>query len=237
MTTSPYDLVIFDCDGVLIDSEPLASRTLAETLTEAGLPFTATEVLIAFTGKSESQIRDMLRAHGLVDLDPLFDAWQARLFTAFAQELRCMAGIEALLDQLPQQLCVASNSTRLRLERSLGRTPLWDRFAPHVYSGAEMPRPKPAPDLVDHCLARMQSAAARAVMIDDSATGIRAARAAGVRAIGFVAPGDPRPDRARLLRAAGAHDIAHGCAALAPLLLCAQAPDAPLEEGPQTCPE
>lgn len=218
MTTPAHDLVIFDCDGVLIDSEPLASRTLAEALSAAGLPFTATEALLTFTGKSESQIRAELAARGLTDPSPTLADWQQRLFAAFRTELRCMEGIEALLDLLAQKICVASNSGMARLEGSLGLTPLWARFAPHVYSGADMPRPKPAPDLVQHCLARMDTPATRAVMIDDSATGILAARAAGCHAIGFVAPGDPRPDRARALRDAGAHDVAHGTAELAALL-------------------
>ncbi|MCR4268313.1 HAD family phosphatase [Nitratireductor sp. ZSWI3] len=218
MTKPPFDLVIFDCDGVLIDSEPIASRTMAETLTRVGFPMSADAVLQRFTGKSESDIRLDLAARGLQDFDSFAGAWHEHLYTAFATDLKPMPGIEAVVLALDSPVCVASNSSRIRLERSLGGTSLWPLFAPNVFSAEDVAHPKPAPDLVLHCLSRCRARAERSVMIDDSIHGISAALAAGVMPIGFVDPGDPRPDRQARLREAGAAVVATGAAELADVL-------------------
>lgn len=215
---STFDLVIFDCDGVLIDSEPLASRTLARAMTTAGMPISSQQALVDFTGKSLGDIRQTLLERGLEDFDGLHRDWQVELFGSFASDLRPMAGIEDLLDRLDAPICVASNSGHERLRASLGLTPLWQRFAPRVFSADDVPRPKPAPDLVQHCLERCGARPERSVMIDDSAHGIAAARAAGVLPIGFVDPADIRPDRAERLAEAGAHHIVTGAGALSALL-------------------
>lgn len=217
MTGGP-ELVIFDCDGVLIDSEPIASRTLAETLAGAGIPMTPDTAFRRFTGKSEGDIRAELEALGLADYDGFAVAWRERLYSAFRSDLGLMPGIETLVRGLDAPVCVASNSGHDRLRRSLGLTALWPLFAPLVFSAEDVARPKPAPDLVLHCLARCGATARRSIMIDDSTHGIAAARAAGVLPIGFVAPTDPRPDRAAVLRAAGARMIATGAVELGRIL-------------------
>ena len=222
--TRPLDLVIFDCDGVLIDSEPIASRTLARSLSAAGLSMTAEEAHRTFTGKSESDLRFHFKAAGISALDTLFSSWHSDLYAAFARELRAMAGIEPLLRALDVPKCVASNSTIARLERSLGLLELWDIFAPHIFSAEMVARPKPAPDLVLHCLATFGARPERSIMIDDSHHGIQAACAAGVKAIGFVDPNDPRPDRREVLLAAGAAGVAVGAQDLAALIIADLAP-------------
>lgn len=215
---TPLDLVIFDCDGVLIDSERLASRTLAEALTELGAPTTAEAALRAHTGKSEPEIRAVFAATGTPDPEAGFARWQARLFEAFSRELEPLPGIEALLGGLATRYCVASNSTHLRLGASLGRTALAPLVEGVVFSAEDVARPKPAPDLLHLCLDRFGARAQASVMVDDSPHGIHAAKAAGVRAIGFIDPADPRPDRARRLTEAGADHVATGVGELAPLL-------------------
>lgn len=212
------DLVIFDCDGVLIDSEPIASRTMAETLTGHGIPMAAAEALTIFTGMSESDIRVDLRERGLADYDQFLVAWHERLFSAFSTELRPMDGIEALVGRIETPVCVASNSSKSRLKQSLGQTPLWKFFDPHVYSAEDVDHPKPAPDLVLHCLERRGARPEQSVMIDDSAHGILAARHAGVTPIGFVDPLDPRPERQRRLSEAGAEIVVTGAKELVPAL-------------------
>lgn len=218
------ELIIFDCDGVLIDSEPIASRTMAETLTLAGFPTTQEAAHRRFTGKSESDIRSDLLAEGLEDFDSFASSWHTSLYDAFSRDLKPMQGIEALVSALDVGICVASNSTRARLERSLGATPLWERFSPRVFSAEDVARPKPAPDLVLHCLAQCGARAEKSVMIDDSVHGISSAMDAGVMPIGFVDPADPRPDRHLRLREAGATLIATGADELAKILSSLLAP-------------
>ncbi|NVK62029.1 MAG: HAD-IA family hydrolase [Rhodobacteraceae bacterium] len=215
----PRGLVIFDCDGVLIDSELIASRLMAEALRAAGAEITAHDAHVRFTGGSRGEMLRICREdYGLHDPEPALAGWEDRLFAAFRAELKAVPGIEALVAGLDRPACVASNSRIARLENSLGLLPLHAMFGGHVYSAEMVDRPKPAPDLVEHCLVRMGVPAQEAVMIDDSPHGIEAARAAGVAAIGFVTPGDPRDGRAELLLAAGAVAVVQGAPALAALL-------------------
>ena len=215
----PQGLVIFDCDGVLIDSEPLSAALLSEALMAAGYPISGAEIHARFTGFTTSEMVDMLVAEdGVENPGPIIEAWRAKLFPTFARELQPVPGIAALLEALDRPICVASNSGVVRLDRSLGVLPIRAAFGPHVYSAEMVARPKPAPDLVQLCLERMGVRADEAVMIDDSPHGIGAAIAAGVAAIGFVTPGDPRPARERVLREAGALAVATSTAELAVLL-------------------
>ncbi|MFC0008822.1 HAD family hydrolase [Devosia nitrariae] len=209
------DLIIFDCDGVLIDSEPIASRTLAEALQRAGIEITAAEAHEKFTGNSVTIIAQMIaRDHGLADLDGLFAGWHTALFAEFASSLTPMAGMTGLVRSISRPKCVASNSTMQRLKGSLGHLELWELFFPRIYSADAVARPKPAPDLMLHCAEQFEVAPGRCVMIDDSPHGIEAANAAGMLAIGFADPADPRPGRTEILRRAGARFVATGVAEL-----------------------
>jgi HAD superfamily hydrolase (TIGR01509 family) len=215
-------LVIFDCDGVLIDSEPIASRTLAEALNEAGVAITASEAHRRFTGNSERDIRRMCaHDYGLADVDGVFAAWHQRLYGEFATTLTAMPGIAEVVTGLQRPKCVASNSTMERLRNSLGHLPLWENFAPFVFSAEAVKRPKPAPDLLLHCATELAVEPGRCVMIDDSPHGISSAVAAGMLPIGFVDPTDPRPGRRPLLKAAGAFAVVIGAAELPAALLAA----------------
>lgn len=209
------DLIIFDCDGVLIDSEPIASRTLAEALQRAGVEISVAEAHERFTGNSVTIIGQMIaRDHGLADLDGLFADWHAQLFAEFARSLKPMAGMAGLVGGISRPKCVASNSTFQRLRSSLGHLELWDLFFPRIYSADSVARPKPAPDLMLYCAGQFGVVPDRCVMIDDSPHGIEAANAAGMLAIGFADPADPRPGRAEILREAGARFVATGVAEL-----------------------
>ncbi len=118
--------------------------------------------------------------------------------------------MDAVVASINRPKCVASNSSLDRLQKSPGRLDLWEHFYPAVFSAQMVADPKPAPDLVLLCAEKFRVRPEHCVMIDDSPHGIVAARAAGVVAIGFVDPADPRPDRASLLMASGASFIAHG---------------------------
>lgn len=215
-------LVIFDCDGVLIDSEPIASRTLAAALSDAGVAITAEEAHRRFTGNSERDIRRMCaHDYGLADIDGVFAAWHERLFAEFASSLTAMTGIAELVAGIDRPKCVASNSTMERLRNSLGHLPLWESFFPFVFSAEAVKRPKPAPDLLLHCATELGVDPRTAVMIDDSPHGISSAVAAGMVPIGFVDPTDPRPGRRAVLKAAGAFAVVMGAGELPEALAAA----------------
>ena len=208
-------LIIFDCDGVLIDSEPIASRTLAQMLREAGIDITDARAHATFTGNSEAMIRDILRRDFVLhDVAGLFSRWHTRLYAEFERSLVAMQGMAEVVVGLHGAKCVASNSSMVRLERSLGRLDLWTMFHPHIFSADVVKRPKPAPDLMLHCATQFGVAPDSCVMIDDSPHGIEAANAAGMVSVGFVDPADPRSDRAGVLRNAGAFAIARGASEL-----------------------
>lgn len=213
------ELIIFDCDGVLIDSEPVASRTLALALQRAGIAITAEESHIVFTGNAETDIRRIcVERYGLSDVEAVFSRWHEDLYAEFAVSLQPMAGMLDLVSGLPGAKCVASNSSFARLEASLGRTALWPFFAPNIFSAQAVARPKPAPDLLLHCAKAFSAAPERCVMIDDSPHGITSALAAGMMAIGFVDSNDPRPGRTDILASAGAAYVAVGAGELSDVL-------------------
>jgi len=208
--TIPNGLVIFDCDGVLIDSEAIACGTISETLADFGISMSQREALDAFVGKSENDVRLDLQTRGLEDYDKYVASWRENLYAAFATDLKVIQGIEALIEQLEAPMCVASNSSHERLERSLGTTSIWSHFNQRVFSATDVERPKPAPDLVHHCLSSCKARPEMSIMIDDNASGVIAALAAGVTPVGFVDPNDPRENREQILREAGAEIVATG---------------------------
>lgn len=199
------ELVIFDCDGVLIDSEPASSRVLAHALNAAGAQISAADVHRRFTGYSASDARRIcIEELGIADPEPAFKAFDASLFAEFARSLEPMPGIADLIGRLDRKKCVASNSTSERLKKSLGLFDLWHEFAPHIFSADMVARPKPAPDLFFLCAETLGVDPAHCLVVDDSPHGIAGAVAAGMKAIGFVDPADPREGRHKVLAEAGA---------------------------------
>lgn len=211
------DLLIFDCDGVLIDSEPLACGALAEAMTAAGHPMTQTEGIFTFCGNGAEPSKAIMREQGL-DAEAVYADATRRMNEAFAQRLQAMSGMERVLKAFAVKLAVASNSGIERLRLSLGRTPLWPLFRGHVYSAEHVARGKPAPDLALYCLDQLAVPASKALFIDDNLHGIHCARTAGIRSIGFVDANDPRPDRASVLKNAGADFVVTGAGELFDLL-------------------
>jgi HAD superfamily hydrolase (TIGR01509 family) len=201
-------LLIFDCDGVLIDSETIACRVDAECFTEAGFPITAEDVNARFVGVSSAHMFSWMEAHHGRKLPADFpQRLKARLQEAFARELRPMPGIVELLDSMPTARCVASSSYPDRLSFTLGRTGLLGHFAPHIFSASMVERGKPAPDLFLYAARQMGHAPQDCLVIEDSHAGVTAAHAAGMRVLGFVGGAHCRPDHGARLRDAGALDI------------------------------
>jgi HAD superfamily hydrolase (TIGR01509 family) len=197
------DLIVFDCDGVLIDSEAIACRTDAECLADIGVTMAAEEIMDRYVGISTaSMLADIeLRAGRVLPAD-FAETLRRRMAAAFEAELRPMDGIEAVLSALRCRMCVASSSTPERLRHSLSLVGLLRYFDPHVFSATQVTRGKPAPDLFLFAAARMQAAPPACLVIEDSAAGVRAAVAAGMRVVGFCGGGHcSAGHRARLLDA------------------------------------
>lgn len=204
----PPGLIVFDCDGVLVDSEILACRTVAACLTEAGFATDAATVMDRYVGISTVAMLADVEARAGRRLPEGFAAALARReIEVFAAELVAIDGVAAVLDGLATPVCVASSSTPERLRQSLGQVGLLARFQPHVFSASEVPCGKPAPDLFLHAAARMAVPPAAAVVVEDSVAGVTGAVAAGMRVIGFVGGGHCRPGHGERLRAAGAATV------------------------------
>ena len=213
-----FDLVIFDCDGVLIDSELLSVRADQECLAECGIELSAAEILERYTGISfAGMVADLESRHGPLPED-FADRHRMRLWPLFECELRAVPGVAALLDSLICRTCVASSGRPERLKHALSLVGLYGHFRPHIFSATEVPRGKPAPDLFLHAAARMGVAPERCVVVEDSVPGVIAAVAAGMRVVGFVGASHCRPQDAARLAAHGAAPVVDDMAKLLPAL-------------------
>ena len=219
----PPDLVIFDCDGVVLDSEIVACRVEAELFADAGFPITVEHIVRHYVGKSYASMVAEVEAEFGRPPPPDFEArHEAATLARFAIELEAMPGIVAVLDRLTRartRTGIASSSSLARLHASLGKVGLWERFAPHVYSAEQVRHGKPAPGLFLLAAERLCAPPARAVVIEDSPTGVKGALAAGMTAIGFVGGGHCGPDHARKLTDAGATAVIEHLDALPALLV------------------
>ncbi len=183
-------LVIFDCDGVLVDSEPLSLRVLGETLAEAGLALDTGTIAARFLGRSlASTVRILGDEDGLALDAAALAEMRRRLYAAFRAELAPMPHIAQTLDALGAPFCVASSSQPERVELSLRLTGLWPRFEGRAFSAVEVADGKPAPDLFLYAAARLGYAADRCLVVEDSPAGIEAAHRAGMAVVGFTGGG------------------------------------------------
>jgi HAD superfamily hydrolase (TIGR01509 family) len=182
--------VIFDNDGVLVDSERLANTILAELLTEAGLPYTFDEAVHDFMGGSMVSMRELAEARlGSPLPADLEDRYHRRLFDGFAQ-LQPVPGVRDVLDQLDSEgitYCLASSGTHRRIHTALTAVGFWDRFEGRIFSSEDVQHGKPAPDLFLHAASSMGVKPAECVVVEDSPLGVAAANAAGMKVFGFAA--------------------------------------------------
>jgi HAD superfamily hydrolase (TIGR01509 family) len=191
---SPVRAVIFDCDGVLVDSERIAAPILAEQLTALGLPTTPADVDRDFKGRSWESGLEVIRARrgGEEPWPELRERYRAALFAAFDAQLQPIAGIAAALDALDAAgipFCVASSGDHERIRRGLRAAGLLDRFPDEtIFSFEDVEHGKPAPDLFLHAAQRMGFDPATTAVVEDSPAGVQAGIAAGMRVLGYVAP-------------------------------------------------
>ena len=213
-------MVIFDCDGVLVDSERLTHQVVVDMLAEHGVALGFDEAVDRFIGMS--------MANGLVQLkallggtlpDDFLPEMGRRTRAAFRAGLIAVPGVETVLDGLRRPYCVASNGNHAKVNFTLGHTGLLPRFAGRIFTADDVAHPKPAPDLFLLAARTLGALPAHTTVVEDTPTGVAAAKAAGMRAIGFAAM-----TPAGRLQAAGADAIAHDMATVAALLAAEAAP-------------
>ncbi|MEV5281340.1 HAD family hydrolase [Streptomyces sp. NPDC052811] len=183
----PIELVIFDCDGVLVDSERIAVRIQMALGAELGWPLTEADVIDRFIGRSRESICEQI-AQQLGEEIAAF--WWKQLIQRHREAVD--AGLEAV-DGLPEALaeitlpvCVASSGSQEKMRHTLGVTGLYDRFTGRIFSSTEVSRGKPAPDIFLHAARQMGVDPAACAVVEDSYPGVQAARAAGMHAFGYA---------------------------------------------------
>ncbi len=203
----PVELVIFDCDGVLVDTERLSVRIDGRVLADLGLPMTEQEVIDRFVGRTEAFWREEIQRLLGRPLDAgEFEAYEPWYRQAFEAELTAIDGIAETIDALDARgvaTCVASSGTHQRMEFTLGHTGLYERFAGRIFSATEVAEGKPSPLLFLHAAEAMGVAPDRCLVIEDSRYGVLAARSAAMRVIGYSGS----VVSADALHAAGAHVV------------------------------
>src|ERR1044072_2580169 len=187
-----YDMVIFDNDGVLVDSEPISNRLLAGYLTELGHPTSYEDSLRDYMGSAMHRIHELVLERTGQRLPADFDTiFHSRVFAAFRRELEPVARAPALLNGLRADgipYCVASSGSHERIRVALRKTGLYDFFGEdRIFSSEDVGRGKPAPDLFLHAASRMGATPGQCAVVEDSPLGVRAALAAGMDAYGYTA--------------------------------------------------
>ena len=225
MTAAPFDLVLFDLDGVLVDSEPLSAAALIAELATCGIAVTEARVRREFLGRSFVRVAEGLRAsHGDRLPDDFEGRYRARLFAAFEAGLRPTPGVAAMLDRLAVPARVATSSTPARAAKALALTGLAARFAGRVHTASEVARGKPAPDLFLRAAAAGGAAPGRCLVIEDSAPGLAAAAAADMASVLYLGGGHhagrawdgPAPGLGRLTDWGALGDLCPGILEAAP---------------------
>jgi HAD superfamily hydrolase (TIGR01509 family) len=201
-------LLIFDCDGVLVDSELIALDILAKMLTELGLPTAVAECRQLFMGKTTNDVLDEVETMlGHPVPTEFSERMRAELFERLRRELRPVKDVREVIAALPYRACVASSSQPERVALSLDVTGLAPLFKGRVFSAAEVRHGKPAPDLFLYVAASLGVAPADAIVIEDSPAGVIAARRAGMKVIGFAGASHADSTLAAMLAAAGAQEV------------------------------
>ncbi|WP_020576206.1 HAD family hydrolase [Actinopolymorpha alba] len=182
-----YKLLIFDCDGILVDSEPLALRVDAMLFAELGWPLPEDEIARRFVGRTHDYMIGELEAHIGRAVPPEVDAKFAELYREiFAAELAPVDGVVEALDAISTLTCVASSGGHDKMRFTLGLTGLYERFEGRIFSASEVAHGKPAPDLFLHAARTLGVDPGECAVIEDSEYGVAAARAAGMAAFGYA---------------------------------------------------
>lgn len=222
MPSSSFDAVLFDCDGVLVDSEPLTNGVLRDMVEELGWSMTAEECMRQFVGKAVRDERAAIEHH---TGRPLTEAWMAEFYARRNVQLErhlvavpgALGAVAAVHERLQGRIACASGADRAKVEMQLAKVGLMPYFEGRIFSGHEMPRSKPAPDVYLAAAAALGIAPARCLVVEDTVTGVTAGVAAGATVVGYspspIGHGSPEA-----LRAAGARQVMTDMAQLPALL-------------------
>jgi HAD superfamily hydrolase (TIGR01509 family) len=205
-----FDLIIFDCDGVLVDSEIIAAEVESGLLSEAGYPISAGELAERFAGLTWKDILLAIEKEAAIPLQAsLLGKSEALLDARLARSVKAIDGAAQAVARVALPRCICSNSSSKRLDMMLTRTRLLPLFAPNIFSAKDLgpDRTKPRPDIFLHGAERMNAKPARTVVVEDSVHGVHAARAAGMRVIGFTGASHTYPSHADKLTEAGAETV------------------------------
>ncbi|KAA0699768.1 HAD family hydrolase [Neorhizobium sp. P12A] len=205
-----FDLIIFDCDGVLVDSEIIAADVESKLLTEAGYPIGAEEMGERFAGMTWRNILLQIEREASIPLSAtLLDKSEKILDVRLANEVKAIPGIPLALSRLDMPRCICSNSSSERLDMMLGKVGLKQLFAPHIYSAKDLgpDRAKPKPDIFLYGAEQFDMPPSQVIVVEDSVHGVHAARAAGMRVIGFTGASHTYPSHADRLTDAGAETV------------------------------
>ena len=203
-------LVIFDCDGVLVDSEVIAAKVDAALLTEAGYEISAEEVGMRFAGLNWSRIVEIVEEDlGRSIPEDILNRAETELDVRLAAEVKVIDGAHDVLDRFDHARCICSNSSGNRLKITLEKTGLYDRFRPYVFSAREVRqgRGKPSPDVFLHAAETLDFQNSDTIVIEDSATGVQGAVAAGMHVVGFTGGSHTWQGHAEVLMDAGATTV------------------------------
>ena len=205
-----FDLIIFDCDGVLVDSEIIAAEVESKLLTEAGYPIGIEEMGERFAGMTWQNILLTIEREAAIPLSAsLLDKSEKLLDARLARDVKVIDGVKFALSRLRKPYCICSNSSSHRLDMMLSKVGLKEIFAPHIFSAKDLgpDRVKPKPDIFLHGAAQFGADPARTLVVEDSVHGITGARAAGMRVVGFTGASHSYPSHADRLTEAGAETV------------------------------
>jgi HAD superfamily hydrolase (TIGR01509 family) len=181
------ELVIFDCDGTLVDSERIAVRVDARMVTELGWPLTPEEIAERFVGHSRQYMREQIEEHiGRALPDDWEKPFAREYWTLVDAKLTPVRGVRDVISRLTVPFCVASNGSHDKMSRSLGVTGLLPLFDGHMFSADDVAAPKPDPALYLYAARRMGTQPRACAVVDDSVFGVEAARRAGMRSFGYA---------------------------------------------------
>ena len=207
---SGFDLILFDCDGVLVDSEIIAAQVESRLLTDAGYPISVEEMGERFAGMTWQNILFTVEKEAGIPLSAsLIDKSEKLLDARLERDVKVIEGVKFALSRLTTQRCICSNSSSHRLDMMLTKVGLKPYFAPHIYSAKDLgaDKVKPKPDIFLHGAAQFGVSPDRCLVIEDSVHGVHAARAAGMRVIGFTGASHTYPSHADKLTDAGAQTV------------------------------
>jgi HAD superfamily hydrolase (TIGR01509 family) len=207
---SGFDLIIFDCDGVLVDSEIIAAQVESRLLTEAGYPISVEEMGERFAGMTWRNILLQVEKEADIPLSAsLLDKSEKLLDARLARDVKIIEGVKFALSRLTAQRCICSNSSTHRLDMMLEKVGLKPYFAPHIFSAKDLgaDRVKPKPDIFLHAAKQFDVSPSKVLVVEDSVHGIHGARAAGMRVVGFTGASHTYPSHADRLTDAGAETV------------------------------